>query len=474
MMPIPSLRLRLVIGAVLAVLAALTLSGVFLNLLFQRHVERRVESELDVHVKQLAALVAFGEDGTFELVAPPADPRFDRPLSGLYWQVETAEGVALRSRSLFESSLELPAFAPSVSEAALSEPEGPDGENLLALSKVFFLQDAAGKDQPLRLTAAVDQAEVNAAQRAFTGELAMAFALLALALLTAAFLQIFLGLSPLALLQGKVHAVRTGGAARLQGAFPSEVRLLVDEVNALLEANDKVVERAREGAADLAHGLKTPLAVLQAESRKLDEAGRSDSAAEIAAQVEAMRGRVERHLAVVRMRGPAAGPAGRTPLRPSFEKLIRAMQAMPRGDVIDWRLQVAQKTGQEAGQETGQETGQGAAAVAMIDSQDFFEVFGNLLDNARKWAVEAVEITVTSDPTEWRVDIADDGPGVPEDAIGEILRRGGRLDERRTGAGLGLAIAARVLEAYGGALTISNRPDGGALVAVRLPKRTQM
>lgn len=457
-MRLTSLRLRLAAAAGLAILAALTLSGVFLNLLFQRHVERRVESELSVHVKQLAALIEIAADGSVELASPLADPRFERPLSGLYWQVDGLSGPGLRSRSLFDQALALPELSPIATDARLSEAVGPDGETLLTLSRVVFLAAPGGADTPLRLTAAVDQAEIREAQRAFALELLLAFSLLALALLAASIFQILVGLRPLRVLQRKVRAIRGGEAERLEGEYPSEVRLLVDEMNALLDANDKMIERAREGAADLAHGLKTPLAVLQAESRKLAEEGRAAEAAEIADQIAAMRDRVERHLAVVRMRGPGGGRAGRTDLRASFEKLIRAMQVMPRGEAIDWRLDVSEEI-----------------VAAPIDTQDFFEVFGNLLDNARKWAASAVEIRIARGPAGWTIAIADDGPGVPEKAIGEILKRGGRLDERRTGAGLGLSIAARVLEAYGGALTVSNRSraeGGGALVVVSIPVRT--
>lgn len=452
-----SLRLRLAAAAAMAVLAALTLSGFFLSLLFERYVERRVDQELSVYIKQLAAAVVWDDDGEAAIEGRPADPRFDRPLSGLYWQIETPEGVALRSRSLFGADLALPPFDPAAVAPFRADPPGPDGEALLARARVLFFEGPDG-DAPLRLTAALDKSEIRETQRGFQNELIVALGLLALALLAASGLQIWVGLTPLNQLRRRVNAVRTGGAARLKGAFPSEVQPLVDEVNALLEANDTVVERAREGAADLAHGLKTPLAVLKAESRRLAEDGETERAAEIDAQVEAMRARVERHLAVVRLRGPGGGPAGRTELRASFEKLIRAMTAMPRGDVILWRLDAP------------------AEAVIPMDAQDFFEVFGNLLDNARKWAAASVEIRAErrSDAVfgaVWTITVADDGPGLPEGAIGEALKRGGRLDERRTGAGLGLAIASRVLEAYGATLEISNRAEGGALIAIRLPLR---
>ena len=323
---ITSLRLRLAAGAGLAIVAALTLSGVFLNRLFERYVERRVESELSVYVKQLAAVVEITGRDRAGLIAPLADPHFQRPLSGLYWQVESESGVLLLSRSLVEQPLPSPPFK-AVSATTRSAPEGPDGETLLAVSRVVFLRGPSGGDVALRLTAAQDQAEIRQAQRAFAFELFVAFALLALALLSASTAQILVGLSPLRVLKRKVNAIRTGEAARLTGDYPIEVRLLVDEMNALLDANDKIVDRARDGAADLAHGLKTPLAVLLAESRKLGAQGHDSAAAEIVEQAQSIAACEEDDDVSMPLfpAGPPSTPGGLT-----------AIQAAMISDILDW------------------------------------------------------------------------------------------------------------------------------------------
>lgn len=455
--------------------AALTISGVALSALFESHVRRRVDQELGNHLKQLAARVELSAAGAPTLTVPLSDPRFDQPLSGLYWQVETETGARLASRSLWRQALPLPPFAapadqgpeaefPAFDAAAPAPPPSPgaeaapsfeapgaEGETLILRARTVFLETPAG-DVAARLAAAIDKAEITRARDAFALEMSLALALLAAALLAASVLQIFVGLRPLTQLARAVNAVRTGAAFRIEGAHPREVHPLVEEMNALLGTNAQMLARARDAAADLAHGLKTPLAVLAAESRRLAENGQTESAAEIDAQIEAMRQRVERHLAAVRLRGAGAGPPGRTEARAALEKLLKAMAAAPRGESLVWRIEGPERL------------------RLAIDPQDFYEVMGNLLDNARKWARSAVTTRLRAVRGGWaEIVIEDDGPGLPPEKIGEAMARGGRLDERKTGAGLGLAIAERALAAYGGALRLENAPAGGARAVIRLP-----
>jgi len=448
-----SLHVRLSAAAAISIICALSLSGFFLMLLFERHVLRRVDKELSVYVKQLASALEIDPNGKPSLAIHLAEPRFQRPLSGLYWQIESQNAIVLRSRSLWDQSLNLPPFNAKDRIPLRHEIEGPDKERLIVRARTIFLETPEG-DRAFRLAAAIDRNEVISARTNFTRELVFALGLLALFLLLAAWLQIFFGLRPLKQIRQRINDVRTGLAARLEGRYPEEVQLLVDEVNALLSANDKAIARARDSAADLAHGLKTPLAVLQAESRTLTERQQTESADEIAAQVEQMRTRIEHHLAIVRMRGSKGGKAGSTEAASGFEKIKKAMIYMPRGQDIKWQMDVP------------------AGLNVAIDSQDFFEVFGNLLDNARKWASGVVIIRGQETKDAVVLTIIDDGPGVPDELIAEIQKRGRRLDEQKTGAGLGLSIAKKVLEAYEAKLSIKNIKDGGVRVSVTIPKST--
>lgn len=446
-----SLRLRLSIAAALSILAALILSGIFLTLIFERHVTRRVDAELTAYIKQLTASLDIGADREPTLIAPLADPRFDRPFSGLYWQIEDDSGVVLGSRSLWIDTLPLPPFDLKTRETLRLEAQGPDEEPMIVQARTVFVETSEG-DRAFRLAVAVDKSEITAARNAFRDDLVVALTLLAVALLGASILQISFGLRPLGQIRQRVNAVRTGAESKLEGNFPHEVQLLVTEVNALLSANDQAVQRARDSAADLAHGLKTPLAVLQAESRTLRNNQAAASAREIEAQVEQMHARVERHLAQVRMRGSGSGLRS-TPLRSSVEKIVRAMKTMPGEESLEWRIDIPDDLS------------------VPVDAEDLLEVLGNIIDNARKWARHEIAIVAHVDAKDVEIVIADDGPGVPEELQAHVMQRGKRLDEFKTGAGLGLSIAERILQGYGGTLSLGSGSGGGAKVIIAIPTR---
>ncbi len=445
-----SLHVRLSAAALISILVALTISGLFLNYLFERHVTRRVDQELSVYIKQLAATLEIGTDGKPSLISQLADPRFQKPFSGLYWQIEDGKKSVLHSRSLWDQTLALPPFNAKHPAPTRREITGPEDETLIIRARVIFFE-TGNSARPFRLSAAINKNEINAALTQFSRDLMIALGLLALALLFAAALQIHIGLRPLNQIRQRVNDIRNGETSRLEGEFPKEVELLVGEVNALLTANQEAVQRARDSAADLAHGLKTPLAVLQAESHALAEHQQTQAADEITAQIEQMRRRIDHHLAIVRMRGPSGGSPGRTDAKIGFVKIVKAMQTMPRGDELIWSIKVPDELG------------------VAIDTQDFFEVFGNLLDNARKWASHEIHIGGQEIKGEIMLSVQDDGPGIPNDKINKVLQRGRRLDEQKTGTGLGLPIAKKVLETYNARLVVKNCDSGGTCICITFP-----
>ncbi|MGI9405675.1 MAG: ATP-binding protein [Hyphomicrobiaceae bacterium] len=445
-----SLRLRLALVSAVSIFTALSIAGILLMYLFERHVTRRVDQELAAYTKQLAALLTFDKAGEMTLKNALADPRFDRPFSGLYWQLEEPGGGVLRSRSLWDQSLDVPGADDSAAVVRRMEIPGPDDMPLIVRAQQVFVETAQG-DRAIQLVAAVAKQEVLSARSAFSRDLMMALGLLGTVLLLASWFQIVIGLRPLNEVRERLNAIRTGIASRLEGEHPGEVQGLVREMNELLEARDRSVDRARGSAADLAHGLKTPLALLQAESRTLREEKQARPADEIDAQVEQMLQQFERHLVIARLRGTGGGTGGHTVVAVALGKVVKAMSAMPRGEEIDWRVDVPD-----------------GFSVA-IDQHDFLEVFGNLFDNARKWARETVMVEGSVDSDWHTITVTDDGPGVPEEKITAMMARGGRLDERKAGSGLGLGIARDVLAAYGAKLEIEGAPGRGLRVVVKVP-----
>jgi signal transduction histidine kinase len=439
-----SLRLRLVLAATASIVAALTLAGLALIVLFERHIERRIDDELGNHMRQLVAAIEVADNGALDVSTGLADPRFEQPLSGLYWQVERRDASSRRSRSLWDQQLSLPP-APLTLGASRQVPlHGPGGVPLVGLQRVIEITNT-GKVHVARLAVAINRAEVDRPVALFRRELGWSLSLLALFLTAGAWAQIAVGLRPLSQLRRLLRRVRTGEDRRLTTSIATEVQPLVDEVNALLDSQERSIARARTRAADLAHGLKTPLTILGTIAGEQRAAGQTGPASEISAQVATMQHHIDREL--VRARIASVGRPTPLVLRPEIERLVAAMRRMPRGDALQWMIDVPPDV-----------------AIAW-DRADCAELLGTLLDNARKWATARVRISWTSGRS-GELRIEDDGPGVPVGKIPEILTRGGRLDETREGSGFGLAIAGEIVEAYGAGMTVETSSMGGLAIVI--------
>ncbi len=445
-----SLRLRLLLAQAASVVVALVLAGIGLTVLFERHLERRVDAELATYVRQFAAHLVIDADGELTLEAPLADPRFAVPLSGLYWQIEDQKtGTVLRSRSLWDDVLPLPVDEPEPGQAHRHPLPGPGGSILLVHERLVLL-DQAGGDRRIRIAAAVDRATLDDARADYVRQLATALAGLAIVLVAAAAVQVWYGLRPFEAVRRSVTAVREGRAKRLAGRFPDEIRPLVQEVDALLEAQEQSLAQARQRAADLAHGLKTPLTVLGSEARSLAAKGENKAAAELDRLARDMRRHIDRELARTRLAG-AAGRGQATALAPAIDRLVETLRRSPAGGARDWQFAVPEHL-----------------RVA-VEADDLGELLGNLLDNAAKWARSDISVEALKDAGDVRLTIADDGPGVAAAELDQLGTRGHRLDTTRPGHGIGLAIARDIASAYGGSIAFANRRDGGLCVTLTLP-----
>jgi signal transduction histidine kinase len=442
-----SLRLRLLLGAVLGVGAALAIAGVILVAIFSAHIHRRYVKELDDHLLQLAAVIQIDASGGLSLKHELSDPGFQQPLSGLYWQVMDSGRVALRSRSLWDSSLMLsPAIsAPGVLVA--SETAGPSRQELVLVERIIVLQG-----RTLRLAVAGDRRIIDEARGEFASVVALSLAVLGTLLLLSSWLQVGAGLAPLRVLRDQLGKLRQGKTQRLEGAYPIELSCLVEDLNSLLATQRSELERARNNAGKLGHGLKTPLAVLGAEARTLREKGDAASADAIEHEVEAMDAQVARILAAARAVGPRKAVGASTPVKLLLERLINVMKRLPRGAELEWTLTVGDRD-----------------LEVPIDTRDLEDLFGNLLDNARKWAKSRVHVAIASTANSILVAIEDDGPGIPADRRCDVFDVGMRLDRTVPGTGIGLAIARDLAELHGGTLELETRVLGGARATVRIP-----
>lgn len=446
-----SLRLRLFAAGAGSILVALAVASAGLLLLFERHVERRMTLELEAYVRQLVSGVERTADGTLNVAGELAEPRFAEPLSGLYWQITfEPEGRLLRSRSLWDVALQLPPDSLGDGEVHRHTIVGAGGASLIVVERAVTLPSALG-DGKMRAAVAVDRAEIHAAGRAFAADLAPFLAVLAAFLIAAAWVQVIVGLRPLDGLRQRLADVRAGGSRRLGTEFPDEVRPLASELDHLLDAQEASIARARTRAADLAHGLKTPLTVLAADAEELRNRGETEVGNEIATITDGMRRHVDRELARARAGLPARTGAPR-PVRPVVEQVVGVLRRTPRGHALEWMIDVP------------------AELASPADAQDLTEILGNVADNAVKWAAGKVRISGRREHASIVLSVEDDGPGVPDERIATVLTRGGRLDEAQPGTGLGLAIVGDLAEAYGGALTLGRSPLGGLSAVIRLPQ----
>ncbi len=427
-----SLRLRLLLGAAAAIFAALAIAWVAMGYLFEAHVQRRIEADLIQHGRGIVSALMRTPDGQLALDAAPLDPRFDRPSSGLYWQVGEGD-AALRSRSLWDEVMAPPGRV-DAGDWTTGDAAGPFGQKLVFVARAVSL----GPDSaPIVVMLGEDHAAVTAARGEFSRDLGLFLLSLWAVLAGAAWVQVQLGLKPLGDVRAALGAMQGHAGARLQAAdYPMEVAPLAQAINALADARQRDTEQARRRAGDLAHSLKTPLAALSAQARRAREAGAGDAADGLERAIEAARGAVEREL--TRTRIAAEHDA----------------EHKPAGPIIDRLIAVVERT--EAGQRLRFENTLGGAIVPLGEVA-LMELAGPLLENAARYARRVVR--VSGDRACFCVE--DDGPGLTEAEVDEALRRGKRLDETGHGYGLGLAIARDIADLSGGALTLDRSPLGG-------------
>ena len=436
-----SLRLRLLAAGAISVLTAVALSALGLILLFERHVERRIEAELGVYLEQIIANIDRDTGGTLVVANPLVDPRFTQPFSGLYWQIRAGEKV-LHSRSLWDAELSLPEDILPDGAIHRHRTVGPNGADLITLERRVTLPQRLG-GETIRAAVALDSSEVTAATRAFAADLLPYLGFLATVLIVAAYVQVAFGLSPLAKIRNRLAAIREGSAKRLGTAFPDEVQPLAAEVDALLDAREQQAERARARAGDLAHGLKTPLQVLAGDIERLRKKGDNDIASEVEQVATTMRRHVDRELARARMKGSAS--MARARITEVVGRVLAVVMRTPAGAKLTWDVECPPHL------------------TVRIDPDDLAEAIGNLVDNAARHARRHVLVRAWPEGSRARIVVADDGPGIPADRLKDALVRGGRLDEAGTGAGLGLAIVQDIAEAWAGRFEL--RSEGSGLKA---------
>jgi len=263
--------------------------------------------------------------------------------------------------------------------------------------------------------------------------------------------QVRAGLSPFSRLRRQLSGVRDGSGRRVEGVYPIEVQPLVSDLNSLLEHRERTVRRALAKAGDLAHGLKTPLAILAQEADRAEAAGQHEMAGTISLQVEKMRRQIEFHLAHARAAGSGDVFGARCAILPSVEGLTRTLLRIYSARGLAIQVDIP------------------PGHFIRGQQEDLEEMLGNLLDNACKWAKSRIKIQSVQEGGASIITVDDDGPGLAASMRDSVLQRGVRADEARPGSGLGLAIVRDLVELYEGALGLEESPIGGLRARLRLP-----
>ena len=405
-------------------------------------VTRNFDDQLEYVLTALIVSAEIGPEGEVLFNREPADQRFLEPNSGLYWQVAARGQEPFASRSLWDRRL---AFGTAHTDRGVHAYDSLQfgAEKLRVLERDVVLP---GSPTRWRFQVAQSREGLDAQVAALRRTLIRSFLLLAVGLIVLAALQTFYGLWPLRRVRAEIARMRAGQSNRVSSAMPDEVAPMVEELNALIEHNERQAEEARRHAGNLAHALKTPLTVIMnAATAEADDLGET-----VVREARTMRRQVDHHLARARAVGRRGSAHSRAEVWPSLESVERAVARLYRHVRIDV-------------------TGPRNLHVH-VERQDLDEMLGNLIENAAKYGGGSVFVTVGAQAGFVEFLIEDDGVGIPEEDRIRIFDRGVRLDSGKPGTGLGLAIVRDVAEIYEGTVSLEESEDlGGLLVRLRLP-----
>lgn len=437
-----TLASRLLLATLVILVASLPLAGLGLIHHFRTTATGAFDQRLEALLNVVIAGLSY--DATQQRVIQQrslGDPRFDRVFSGWYWQVSDGGERGLTSRSLWDQRL------PTRDEAGLGirDIDGPRDVRLRQIERDIQL---AALETPLHVSVAVSRASLDAELVRFTRLVTLSLVVLGLLVFATLALQVHWGLAPLRRMQADLRRVENGEVERLDTRLPSELSRLAAAMNGILARDRRLMEHARHAAGNLAHALKTPVSVLSTLAEGVEEPRRSRLRNELG-RIDAA---VHHHLA----RATAAGDAGLAPRIGVAETLAPILEGLGRlgtrrGIVLHHALP--------------------PALTVRMDPQDLQELAGNLLDNALQWATGRVECGGGQDTEGSWLLVEDDGPGMDADQRRAALARGARLDEQRSGNGLGLAIVSDLVVLYGGRLELERSVLGGLAVRVWLPAR---
>jgi signal transduction histidine kinase len=435
---VSSLRARLLFAALTWIAIAVPIGGIALAFSFRSVVSEDFDNRLRDALLTLIGAVEVTPGGALTLARPLNDDRFEQVYSGWYWIVDSQRDPPLRSRSLWDLPFAVVPQAVSAT-AQLRTLEDRSGNSVRVAEQTVEL---SGLNSPVTFAITGNLAQLSSATRDFNRLLWLSLIALATGLIIAIVTQVSFGLRPLQRVASEVERIRTRQQTHLQTTGLSDIDLLVNQVNTLIDHDRAQLERSRGNAADLAHALKTPLAILRT---SFDGAQHEEQRT----QLDSVQRLIDRQLARAASSGPRPGVV--TDVENTLKGMIDGLRRMHASRALQLGYTCAPGL-QFAG-----------------DAEDLQEMLGNVLDNACKWARTRVLVKAALAEGELSVVVDDDGPGMTDAEASQATARGQRFDEQTPGTGLGLAIVSDLIEMYEGSIELSRGELGGTRVTLRLP-----
>ena len=450
-----SLTVRVLVFASIWTVIAFAAVALIISTLYRTSSERAFADLLRAHLNTVIEAVSIGDDGLLQGNPQLGNLKFSQPNSGWIWIVDPIDagskvtGRGLTSPSIGGQALPLPAQfeiafdSQYIRTYRLIDPN----ENSILVAETEVELDGQGNAVRIRVSGNLDVLEADVSS--FINRMVIALLVTGIGTLVINMLVILFGLKPLDHVRASLEKIRNGDADQLDGEFPREIAPLASEVNALIDSNKRVVERSRMQVGNLAHSLKTPIAVMLNEARNLPK----EQADLVKSQVGSMQSQVTTYLDRARISAQRGSVLARTDVVPVIERLLRVMKKL--NSHLDFELDV-----------------RSTETLIGLEAQDFEEILGNLIENATRFADSKITISVKDlpNPMQLLVSVADNGTGLDDDDKKQALKRGQRLDETRPGSGLGLSIVGEIVQEYQGEFRLSDAEVGGLDAILYLPR----
>lgn len=446
-----SLAFRLFISATIWIMFTLISAGLLLSDLNEKSNFKAFDDRLNLLLETLIGASRVDSSDGITVVSTIGDPRFFQPYSGWYWQVDTGSTTLVRSRSMWDQVFTSDKRIIGGRSEFINNVGRSGEQNYIEQKKLHIIErniSFPGISDPVTFIVSGDTQEYQQNVNKFDKTLSTILFILGAGLMIAVFLQVKFGLLPLNKIKASLFKVRNGDEQKLKDPYPLEVQPLASEINELLDHNSKIIERAKTHVGNLAHVLKTPLAVIANEIKSQDTIMHN--------QVDLMKRHIDRYLKKAHLESMGKASKDKINIIILMKKMIKIFNKLYPNIQIHLIYQIKE-------------------ALVFGSMDDMEEVIGNIIENACKYGNKKIIIEIlTFKENEIKLKVSDDGPGLSTEEMNKVFARGFRLDEQKPGTGLGLNIVKDIVETYmKGKISLNqSRKHGGLEVNIFLPLST--